>query len=487
MLQLAASHDLPEICALYQAVSAHMQSAGFGQWAWPEYPNESLLQKDLETGALYLLKEDGVILGAAAINESFDEEYRNIPWLFGVRPGSIHRLAVHPARLQQGIARKIMDAGLTLLRERGCDSLRLDTCSDNVPANRLYCSMGMRSAGDIRLRDIPLPFHCYEMPLSAECPLLPVPMTPAYRFGAATPWGGDKLRKIYGKDTPDTRTGEALEVSCIPGLESTSPTGEKLGDMVDQYGQKMTGSYTRQTFPLLLKLLDAREPLSVQVHPDDTYGKAVEGKLGKTEAWLILDAPPGSQLVYGLQPGITKEELKSACQQGSAVESLLRKVDVRPGDVCFIPAGCIHAIGAGIMLYEIQQSSDVTYRFYDYERRDAAGNLRELHIDKALDVADLHFSLDPIHTPDDQPRCRILDTTYFATEMLRPEQGEVVITLSSDFGILTCIQGALTLAWGNEQRSLAAGQTVFLPCSCPRFQLIGNGVGVLSMPNSSAK
>lgn len=109
----------------------------------------------------------------------------------------------------------------------------------------------------------------------------------------------------------------------------------------------------------------------MQVHPNDDYAARVEnGKLGKTEAWLILDAPEGSQLVYGIKPGTTLDTLRAACEQGAAVEPLLRRVTVHPGDVCFIPAGCVHAIGAGIMLYEIQQSSDITYRFYDWDRVD---------------------------------------------------------------------------------------------------------------------
>ena len=482
MLDRANQLDFAAICTLYQEAATRMVSSGFGQWEWPIYPSPELIQQDIDQGTLYLRKESGVVLGAVTINDYFDPMYQQVPWLFGVKPGTVHRLAIRPDAIQSGIGRLMMADAVTLLRADGYDSLRLDTCSDNVPANGLYQQMGMRHAGDIHLRDIDLPFHCYEMMLTEDCPLLPIPMTPAYRYGKATPWGGEKLRTIYQKDIPDDRTGEALEVSCLPGLESVSPMGENLGDLVDQYGAKLSGRYNRASFPLLLKLLDARDALSVQVHPDDSYGKAVEGKLGKTEAWLILDAPAGSQLVYGLQPGITRDALRAACQEGKAVEGVLRKVDVKPGDVCFIPAGCIHAIGAGIMLYEIQQSSDVTYRFYDYERRDAAGNLRELHIDKALDVADLTFQKDPVHAPEELALCRILDTTYFSTEVFRPALGVVEVTLSSDFGILTCIQGSLTVNLGQDTRTLPAGRTLILPHTCPPFRLEGDGVGVLSRP-----
>ena len=152
------------------------------------------------------------------------------------------------------------------------------------------------------------------------------------------------------------------------------------------------GSYADKPFPLLLKLIDVREKLSVQVHPNDTYAAAREnGKLGKTEAWLVLDTPPkGGELVYGVRAGDDPAgaEAKRA-KRAKPWKKLLNRVKVFPGDVCYIPAGCVHAVTGGVLLYEIQESSDLTYRFYDWDRTDANGNRRELHLDKALDVADL--------------------------------------------------------------------------------------------------
>ena len=162
---------------------------------------------------------------------------------------------------------------------------------------------------------------------------------------------------------------------------------------MEKYGQRLTGTAISGPFPLLLKLLDARDTLSVQVHPNDEYAARVEHKLGKTEAWHILYAAPGAELVYGVKAGITKEELTQASLSGAAVEGLLRRVQVKAGETYYIPAGMVHAIGAGIVLYEIQQSSDVTYRFYDWERTDKNGNKRELHIQKAIDVTDLNAQL----------------------------------------------------------------------------------------------
>ena len=211
-------------------------------------------------------------------------------------------------------------------------------------------------------------------------PIAPILMTPAYRWGAATPWGGEALRTMFRKQIPGEHTGEALEVSAIPGLESRDPSGNTLTELIEQYGERLTGKGFAHPFPLLLKLLDAKDTLSVQVHPDDAYAACVEGKLGKTEAWHILFAAPGAELVYGVKAGTEKDALLNASRNGAEVENLLRRVKVRAGETYYIPAGMVHAIGAGIVLYEIQQSSDVTYRFYDWERRDKEGRKRELAV-----------------------------------------------------------------------------------------------------------
>ncbi len=311
--------------------------------------------------------------------------------------------------------------------------------------------------------------------------LYPVPMHPTFRCGKLTPWGGEKLRSVYGKPIAEVPTGESLEVSCIPGLESTDDDGVKLTDLIAQYGEDFAGKYAHKPFPLLLKFIDAAESLSVQVHPDDKYAASNEGgKLGKTEAWLILDAPEGSQLVYGIQKGTTIAELRAACEAGTAVESLLRKVDVKPGDICMIPAGCVHAIGAGIMLYEIQQSSDVTYRFYDWDRVDKNGNRRELHIDKALDVTDLDFILDPIPAPDD-PIVRVLDEEYFTLDIMNVK-GDCAIPKINHFGLLTALEGNLTLTTFGYARTLTKGESLYIPTTCPALKLHGTGRAALSMP-----
>ena len=480
-LTKATPADFSAICALYESACAAMQAAGNDQWRWGEYPNETMLQGSLDAGTLYIAREGDALLCAVTIDTHFDPEYDNVNWLFGVKPGAFHRLVIAPSQQGKGLGAQAVAAVCDVLRQQGCDALRIDTYCENAAAQKLYGRIGMRKAGEVKFWHRELPFFCYELPLSEETPLLPLTMHPAFRGGKLTPWGGEKLRTVYGKPIAEVPTGESLEVSCIPGLESVDDTGVKLPELIAKYGARFAGKYAGETFPLLLKFIDAAESLSVQVHPDDTYANANEnGKLGKTEAWLILDAPEGSQLVYGIKAGTNLAELRTACEAGAAVEPLLRKVDVKPGDVCFIPAGCVHAIGAGIMLYEIQQSSDVTYRFYDWDRVDKNGNRRELHIDKALDVTDLDFTLDPIPAPD-APVARVLDETYFTLDLINIG-GEQAVPAINHFGLLTVLEGDLTLTWQGGKRRLVRGESLYVPAAAPALTLTGAGRAALSMP-----
>lgn len=311
--------------------------------------------------------------------------------------------------------------------------------------------------------------------------LLPVRMNPAFRAGSLTPWGGDRLRSKYGKQIPVVPTGESLEVSCIPGLESRDDLGRTLPELIREYGERFAGRFAGQPFPLLLKLIDASDTLSVQVHPDDAYAAEHEsGKLGKTEAWLILDAPEDGELVYGILPGTDRDTLRAACEQGGEVKKLLRRVRVKPGDVCYIPAGCVHAIGAGIMLYEIQQSSDITYRFYDWDRTDKHGKRRELHIDKALDVTDLSFALEP-KIAGGRAAERVLDEKYFTLDLLRAD-GIPALPAIDAFGLLTALDGEPELSWDGGGVKLRAGESYFLPHASPEMYLRGCGRAALAMP-----
>ena len=371
----AEEKDLEELYGLYRRTAEAMKEEGLNQWNWGVYPTEEMIRGDVERGEMYVALEGGRIEAAIALTETVDPEYTEVSWTGGMRPGIFHRLAVNPALQGTGIGGDMLDDAIQLLRRAGCDCVRCDTNTKNRRALRLYEKMGFRKCGTVHWDDTPEEtYWAFDKRLKRETPLWPIRMIPAFRGGEETPWGGEKLRQRYGKETGGRPTGESLEVSCIPGHESTDRLGRKLPELIREFGEKLVGKYWDRPFPLLLKLIDARDKLSVQVHPDDEYAAAHEhGKLGKNEAWLILDAPEGSELVYGLQPGTTLRELKEACENGKAVERLLRRVRVTPGDVCYIPAGCVHAIGEGIMLYEIQESSDVTYRFYDWDRKDAEG------------------------------------------------------------------------------------------------------------------
>ncbi len=318
--------------------------------------------------------------------------------------------------------------------------------------------------------------------------LAPILLYPAFRYGAATPWGGDQLKTRYGKPAPDTRTGESLEMSVIPGLNATDAQGTPLSELIVRYGAQLTGTQITGEFPLLLKLLDAKQALSVQVHPDDAYAQAHENKLGKTEAWIILAAEPGAQLVYGLRPGVTRDMLRQAFETEAPLEPLLRFVPVQAGDVFYIPAGMVHAIGGGILLYEIQQSSDVTYRFYDWNRTDAQGNKRPLHIRQALDVVRPELQLEAVQPqPLPDAHCRrelLLDTPYFRVERLNDCQEVPFSSHPEAFSVLTALSdGQLSCPEGRLFCALPAGQTVLIPADCLPFTLSG-GTFLISAPRA---
>lgn len=481
LLRKATPADYQALCDFYHTVCDSMDASGLHQWVWGKYPSPELIESDIARGTLYCVYGQYGVAVAATVEIEPVKDYEPVGWLFGVKPGVLRRLAVNPAQQGQGLGNQAMSDIEEVLRSFGCDCLRCDTYEENSKAIRMYAGHGLRQAGRIRLSHRPKQFICYEKPLIEDCPLLPLTMHPAFRGGKLTPWGGNKLMTVYDKPIQDIPTGESLEVSTINSLESTDDTGMRLSDLIRKYGEQLVGDYGLKPFPLLLKLIDAKEALSVQVHPDDQYAHDNEhGKLGKTEAWLILDAPAGSQLVYGIKEGTTLEQLRAACEQGAAVEPLLRRVDVKPGDVCFIPAGCVHAIGAGITLYEIQQSSDITYRFYDWDRTDAQGNKRELHLEKALAVTDLSCQLDPIPAPDASV-ARVLDETYFTLDLMHVD-GEAKVPAVNQFGMLTALDDGLTLNWLGASRALKKGQTLFIPTTAPVLHLAGSGRAALSMP-----
>ena len=201
-------------------------------------------------------------------------------------------------------------------------------------------------------------------------------------------WGGTKLRDEFGYDLPSETTGEHWSISSHPNGLATVKNGDHAGKTLTELWashRDLFGHQEGEVFPLLTKIIDAKNDLSVQVHPDDEYGLANEGELGKTECWYVLAADEGAEIVFG-HNAETKEEFHEMIADGQW-DKLLRSIQVKPGDFFYVPSGTVHAIGSGVTILETQQSSDTTYRLYDYDRKDDAGNFRDLHINQSIAVS----------------------------------------------------------------------------------------------------
>lgn len=296
-------------------------------------------------------------------------------------------------------------------------------------------------------------------------------------------WGGRRLETLLHKSLPtDQPYGESWEMHDTATVANGDHAGRSLGDLLKEYGHDLVGADNdpAQGFPLLAKFLDPEDWLSVQVHPDDEQARELEGDpRGKTEAWYVLFAEADAQLVKAVKPGTTRAEMAAAIRH-NALEKLLVYETVVPGDVLLNNAGGIHALGPGILIYEIQQSSDVTYRLYDWARVDLNGQPRELHIEKGVQVANLE-SLPPIkHTAgNNMPIVDVVSCPYFVTllHQLNPRNG-TRITLDTGgrrFHILTCIEGALTIAAGDTNVEVRMGQTALIPANQGVYTLSGEG------------
>jgi len=304
-------------------------------------------------------------------------------------------------------------------------------------------------------------------------------------------WGGQRLAAWLGLPEPrPARLGESWQVFDANRIIAGEGLGLTLAELTREHGAALVGTRTMARygadFPLLAKFLDANDRLSIQVHPDDAYAHAHEahsGFHGKTEAWYILEATPGATVTYGLSRPSDREEFAAAVRAGT-VEVLMGSLPVAPGDVVFVPAGTLHAINAGIVLFEIQQKSDLTYRVYDYGRRDVqTGQLRELHLDRALDVSILapapHGKVAPLALAPG--RDLLIACPYFALERWGEQHGGHHATDPGTFEILTLIDGAADLRWDAGSLTLAHGDSVVLPASLGDWSLLpgANGVTLL--------
>ncbi len=310
---------------------------------------------------------------------------------------------------------------------------------------------------------------------------LPFLLKPAYKDYL---WGGDRLKSEYNKDTDISPLAESWECSVHKDGESIVASGEFEGKTLKEVLQEhpeFIGTHPDKElgFPLLIKLIDAKEDLSIQVHPDDEYAREHEnGEYGKYEMWYVLEAEKDAQIVYGFSHDCTKEQIRQAVENGTIIRHLQR-VKVRKGDIFFIPPGTVHAIGKGIVIAEIQESSDLTYRLFDYNRVDKNGEKRNLHIDKALDILNIKESVKPKRplrllsykngcASELLTRCK-----YFEVHRLLLSKETDIISDSHSFRVLLCTDGSGTMCFENEKLVLKKGDCIFVPANSCQINMSG--------------
>jgi len=298
-------------------------------------------------------------------------------------------------------------------------------------------------------------------------------------------WGGTKLKSLFGKPAVSDKLGESWELSGYEGDESVVTNGflaeNNLTELTEIYMGDLVGNKIYEeyglSFPLLFKLIDANENLSIQVHPGDEVAAERHNSYGKTEMWYVVDADPGAELIIGFTDDCSRDEYLDALEDGR-VEDILQKVPVSKGDVFFIPAGLIHAIGKGVVVAEIQQSSDITYRIYDFKRKDDQGNERELHTDQALDVIDFGASKNPKinYKPLLNDITPLVTCDYFTTNMIRFNQ---IVTRNygklDTFVVYMCMEGNFAIEYDNQKTIVNKGDTVLIPAFISELNLIPDG------------
>jgi len=329
-------------------------------------------------------------------------------------------------------------------------------------------------------------------------PLYPLMLEPLLKERI---WGGDSLVALHrlegrGVERGATPFGESWLLCDDNVVSNGALRGKRVVEVVAEWGEDLLGSANLASYgtklALMAKFLDAADDLSIQVHPDDAYAREHEahtGHLGKSEAWYVLAAAPGAEVVWGFNRTVSADEVRTAVADGS-LDELLNRVPVAPGDVIVNPAGTVHAVGAGLLLFEIQQSSDLTYRLYDYGRRDPAGNLRELHVDKALAVADLARA-DPAQargtgsnhggstgpTPGSTAWRPLVATPQFTLHGTRVEGALDCSTSAESFDLLVLVTGGVSLVAGDgsEAITLERGDAALLPAALGQYRLAGTG------------
>ncbi len=299
-------------------------------------------------------------------------------------------------------------------------------------------------------------------------------------------WGGTRLRDEYGKKINLIPLAETWECSVHPDGASVIANGEykgkALADVLKEHPEYLGSKVSNGELPVLIKFIDAKKDLSVQVHPNDEYARIYERQNGKTEMWYVLDADEGANLIYGFRHKVTAEILRNAIKNGT-LDRHIQKVEVHKGDVYYVPAGTVHAIGAGVMVAEIQESSNVTYRVYDYDRVDKNGKKRELHFEKAIQVMDMGVASDAKQKPRMvryYPGCSrevLCRCKYFEVEKVQVSKGFSFSVLESSFQVLMCLDGygqVETIDTEQKPMRFMKGETLFIPSGIGRCYMLGD-------------
>lgn len=309
--------------------------------------------------------------------------------------------------------------------------------------------------------------------------MYPLKLTPAFKDYL---WGGTRLRDDFGKDCDFEKIAESWELSCHKDGNSVIANGEYAGktlaDYIELRGKTVLGSNCQrfEQFPILIKLIDAKDNLSVQVHPNNEYAQRVEGEYGKTEMWYIVDCDEGAELLYGFKKEVTKEEFRERIENNTLLE-ITQSVPVKKGDVFFIEAGTLHAIGKGILIAEIQQNSNTTYRIYDYGRVGADGKPRQLHIDKAVEVTNLcpakPYPKTDSFEENGAVKRLLSKCEYFTVYSVDAEKEASFNADETSFHSILILEGEAVLKCGEEVLPLKKGDSVFVPAGCGEYSLTG--------------
>ena len=311
--------------------------------------------------------------------------------------------------------------------------------------------------------------------------LYPVRLIPVFKDYL---WGGTKLKTVFNKKSELNILAESWELSANKDGQSIIANGKYQGyglkEYIDIVGKEIVGTkgLALDDFPILIKFIDAKKNLSVQVHPDDEYATCHDGANAKTEMWYILDCEENASLYYGFKKDVTKEEYKNAIENNTLTD-ILNKIPVHKGDVFFIPAGTVHAIGAGILICEIQQNSNTTYRVYDYNRRDKKGNTRPLHVEKAIAVSNLSKAPE-IQQESDESNAILAQCEYFTVREITVADTASIDLDTTSFRSLIVTEGSAKLEINHETLSLEKGNSIFVPAQSGRLNIYGNCTLIMS-------